>query len=135
VHLATLPRDAAAYGRHHTDLPSAEPLDLAAYPVPRPLGPTPRTIREHVGAREFGRFASALRTPAERTSDLTATVGRLRSRGPSIGPQVGVRLIAMRDAAQQRAGRAANMAMLAVAAAIVVWISIPVALATIAGQL
>lgn len=135
MHLDTLPRDAAAYGRHHTDLPGAEPLDLAAYPVPRPLGPTPRTIREHVGAREFGSFASALRTPAERTSDLTATVGRLRSRGTSIAPQVGIRLIAMRDAVEQRASRAANMAMLVVAAGIAVWIGIPVALAMIAGKL
>jgi hypothetical protein len=135
VHLATLPRDAAAYGRHHTDLPGAEPLDLAAYPAPRPLGPTPRTIREHVGARELGRFGSALRTPAVAAS-IPATLARLR--GPDNGdtPRASsARLIALRDVAQARTERAANHAMAAVVAAIVIWIGIPVALATIAGQL
>jgi hypothetical protein len=135
VHLATLPRDAAAYGRHHIDLPGAEPLDLAAYPAPRPLGPTPRTIRKHVGRREFGDFTRALRRPSQRAADLSATVARLRTRAPIEAPQGAPRLIAMQHAAEQHASRAANNAILAVAAGIAVWIGIPVALATIAGQL
>jgi hypothetical protein len=135
VHLDTLPRDAAAYGRHHTDLPGAEPLDLATYSVPRPLGPTPRTIREHVGARELGRFGSALRTPAVAAS-IPATLARLRGGDKGETPRASSpRLIALRDAAHGRTERAANRAMAAVAAALVIWIGIPVALATIAGQL
>jgi hypothetical protein len=80
VHLDTLPRDAAAYGRHHTDLPGAEPLDLAAYPVPRPLGPTPRTIREHTGARTFGTDRAVALAADPTASGLQAAVGRWRAR-------------------------------------------------------
>lgn len=131
---SSYPADAVAFSRHRADLPGAE-LDLSDYPAARPLGPTPRTIRAHVGRRKFGSVASAFRSSAERTGDLAGTVDRLRSRRAIIAPQVGVRLIAMRDAAEQRANRALNTAMLAVAASIGLWIGIPVAQTLIAGKL
>ncbi len=131
---SSIPADAIAFARHRADLPGAA-LDLSAYPVVERLGPTPRTIRAQVGRREFGSFPSAFRSSAERSRDLKDTVGRLRSSRPTIVPQVGVRLIAMRDAAQERANRAANWTMAAAAAGICVWVGIPVALAMIAGKL
>ncbi len=131
---SSIPADAIAFARHRADLPGAT-LDLSAYPVVERLGPTPRTIRAHVGRREFGSFASAFRSSAERSRDLKETVSRLRSSRPTSAPQVGIRLIAMRDAAEQRASRALNTAMLAGAASIGLWIGIPVALTLIAGKL
>jgi hypothetical protein len=140
VHLDTLPRDAAAYGRHHTDLPGAGPLDLAVYPVPRPLGPTPRTIREHVGARQFGPFGSILLTTNSTADRLQAAVARYRARDAALSrsrkrESVAAPLIAFHKAAGRKANRLTDFATIIVILALLLWVGVPVALAAVAGQL
>ncbi|MCU6454330.1 hypothetical protein LPN01_09585 [Sphingomonas sp. A2-49] len=137
MHLATLPDDAVAFGRHAADLPGATPLDLTAYPRPSPMGPTPRTIREHVGKREIGSFGTWLAEPDPTARRLRDVVRRARAvddlarRPVSAAP----RLIAMREAAEARADRAMRNAMIMVAAALALWVGVPTALALIAGVL
>lgn len=139
MHLAKLPRDAVAYGRQHADLPGARPLDLSAYPQVAPMGPTPRTLREHVGNREFGSVATALAKADPTARRLSAVVHRARGRDaaalPAPTPRQAPRLIAMRDAVHDRAERIAGLFMMATSALLMIWIVIPVALTVIAGAL
>jgi hypothetical protein len=140
VQLATLPRDAVAYGRQHPDLPDARPLDLSAYPQPAPMGPTPRTLREHVGQREFGSVAQALAGADPTAARLRAVVDRARARAPrhplrsAVRPQH-ARLLNLRETARSTGDALFNRLALAVVMGITAWVGVPVALTLIAGAL
>lgn len=137
---SSFPADAIAFGRHRADLPGGD-LDLSAYPAVQPLGPTPRTLRAHVGRRETGSFSSVLGTPAV-AKRLPATVARLRKldlaaggAGTYVAEQIGSRLLAMRDEGDERRRRIGNTMMVIVAAALLLWFGVPVTLTFIAGTL
>jgi hypothetical protein len=136
-HIASLPRDAVAYGRQHADLPDARPLDLSAYSQPVPMGPTPRTLREHTGRREFGRVAQTLAGADPTAARLRAVVDRARARGRRhpLRTATPPRLLTLRESAVDTADALFNRIAAAAIVAMVVWIGMPVALTLIAGAL
>jgi hypothetical protein len=135
VQISSIPTDAIAFARHRADMQGAD-LDLSAYPAVHSIGATPRTIRAHTGAREFGSFGVALARRDPTARRLGDVVRRARARDAvTQTARTTPRLIALRSAAEEQQTRFTDRLTTIVLVALTLWFGLPTALAMIAGSL
>jgi hypothetical protein len=103
---------------------------LGHQPAPA-LPPIPQTLRNHMGAREFGDFGAVLMAEKPASADLSDRVARWRTVESSARQDLPLRGTANHSASD----RLFNLIFLATPAAIMIWVIIGVIGAALAGKL
>ena len=103
---------------------------LGHQPAPA-LRPIPRTLRHHVGAREFGDFGTVLMAEKPASADLSDRVARWRTVERSTRQDLPLHGPVDHSASD----RLFNLIFLATLAAIIVWVVLGLIAAALAGKL